>query len=202
MDDKNNISPLGSLMGGPEWLLTEQDSPEERTEIDPDTGGIIYKKIRPLVLQEELFVREYCKTYDVKKTAEKLSMKTSIIHGFLARKPVQVAVRNRALAMAKSADMDASWTLQNIREVVERCMGDSSDPNAKFDPSNALRGLELVGKSLQLFSDKSEANTNNRTVIRIESNVGQIGQTITIGSDSNHTGVIGSDAEVIEVING
>lgn len=160
--------------GGSDWLLTEQGSPENKTETNPDTGEVVYKKIRALTLEEELFVREYCKSYNANTCAKSLSITPARARGFISRKPVQAAIRKRALAMAKSADMDQMWVLQGIREVVERCMGDADDPNSKFDASNALRGLELVGKTMAMFVDKSETNVNNKTIIRIESNVPRI----------------------------
>ena len=154
-----------------DWLLNGKTPKEEITEINPDTGVVSYKKLRALTLEEDLFVREYSKSYNLRTCAKSLNITGPKANGFLMRAPVQAAIRKRALALARSADMDASWVLQNLREVVERCMGDGDDPSNRFDASNALRGLELVGKTMAMFVDKTESNMNNKTVIRIESNV-------------------------------
>lgn len=167
---------------GSNWLLNESPVEDQKTEIDPNTGEPVFLKIRALTLQEEVFVREYCKTFDVKRTAKALDIKDSTARGMLQRKPVQVSIHKKASQIIKSADMDASWVMQNLREVVERCM--DSDNTGKFDAGNALRGLELIGKSMAMFTDKTINETHNKTVIRIESNIG---------------GNIGVSGDVIEV---
>jgi hypothetical protein len=112
-------------------------------------------------------VREYIKDFDNKAVKKRMHLTPSQVTGLLMRKHVRAEIQKKAHEHFSVLDMDAQWVLKNIREVVERCMDES-----KFDASNALRGLELVGKRHALFTDKVEIN--QKTVIRIESNIGNV----------------------------
>lgn len=158
------------LAHAPAWLL-DDPPPEKELVVLPDEGDAdagptkpVFKQLKPLTLREELFVRDYCKDFDNKACAKRLNMSGPAVAGMLLRKHVRFAVHSRALQMAKSADMDQQWVLRNIREVVERCMDEDH-----FDASCALRGLELVGKNLAMWTDRVERQ--DTTVIRIESNI-------------------------------
>lgn len=168
-DEAVGLDNAGMLWsGGGDQLLDGAPPEKEVTEIDPDTGEVKGKTLKPLTLREELFVREYCKSFDKKAVGKKFEMHGPAVAGMLARKNVAHAVHTRAMEIAKSMDMDENWVMRNIREVVERCMGDG----LAFDPGSALRGLELVGKRFAMFTDKKEINETK--VIRIVSNVGVI----------------------------
>lgn len=152
------------------WLLDEPIVDQGKPEVDPLTGETRFLKLRALNLQEEMFVRAYIKCgANAKATAKELDTKPSTVNGFLARRPVQAAIRRKIAQALRAADMDAGWVMANLRDVTERCMGDPGDPLMRFDPSNALRGLELIGKSMALFAEKTI--NENTTIIRIESNV-------------------------------
>lgn len=149
--------------------ILDEPAPDREIPIrDPETGEVTgFKKLKVLNLREELFVREYMKDFDSKATAKRLSIKQSAAIGFLTRKHVRAKIQEKAEKQFRTLEMDSQWVMSNLREVIERCMDEE-----KFDASNALRGLEMVGKRFAMFTDKVEVN--NKTVIRIESNVGDI----------------------------
>jgi hypothetical protein len=175
--EQSGVEDSGVLWcSGGDWLLDETIAPEEKTEKYTDTDPnsktygqklVRYLKLKPLTLREEVFVREYVKAnFDKKKVAQVLEIKGTTVQGFLQRKPVQAAIRKKAVAIARAADMDQKWVMQNLREVVERCMDTD-----KMDAGNALRGLELIGKTMAMFADKTISEINNKVTIRIQSNV-------------------------------
>jgi len=65
---------------------------------------------------------------------------------------VQLAIHSRQLAALEGSNVDASYVITGIRDTVERCraLGKS------FNPNSALKGLELLGKALKLWSDRVE----------------------------------------------
>lgn len=148
----------------PDDILDYQ--PEEVNIAIKDENGEVtgFKTLKPVTLREALFVREYIKDFDNKAVAKRMSLTGPQVQGLLSRKHVRAEVQKKAQETFKTMEMDAQWVMTNIREVVERCMDED-----KFDAPNALRGLELVGKRHSMFTDKIEVN--NKTVIRIESNV-------------------------------
>jgi phage terminase small subunit len=54
--------------------------------------------------------------------------------------------------------IDARYVLMTIKETVERCKNPSGDE--KFDAANVLKGCDLLGKHLKLFTDKLEIGGN------------------------------------------
>ena len=47
--------------------------------------------------------------------------------------------------------IDSDYVLTSIRDTVERCKGND---NNEFDPANCLRGSELSGRHLAMWTDK------------------------------------------------
>jgi hypothetical protein len=49
------------------------------------------------------------------------------------------------------------WVLQTIYDTVERCMGKISNGTlSDFNPGAVLKGAELAGRHLKMFTDKVE----------------------------------------------
>lgn len=74
---------------------------------------------------------------------------------------VQAAMDKRA----KAVEIDAQYVLNKIKETVERCSQavpvrtvDGETGEYKFDSSGVLKGCELLGKHLKMFTDKSEVS--------------------------------------------
>lgn len=199
MPDRNEqtgVDDAGVLWGGTgDWVLDEPLPTPEIVGEDPDTGEVKFKVHKPLTLREDAFVREYCKSFNRKAVQEKFGMTSAAAAGMLQRKHVKAAVVERAAAMAKASDMDETWVMKNLREVIERCMdGD------KFDASCALRGLELVGKKFAMWTDRLQVAQT--TVIRIESNVGFDPLAEVIDVTPTTAGAITNNQKVKEINHG
>jgi phage terminase small subunit len=83
----------------------------------------------------------------------------------ILKKPhVAAAVQKAMDARAAVVGITGAEVLRDIREVVQRCMqkvqvmGDDGEPTGewKFEPNPSLKGLELLGKNLKLFTDVIE----------------------------------------------
>jgi phage terminase small subunit len=64
---------------------------------------------------------------------------------------------------SKRTEITADYVLSTIKDTVERCRmakpicdRDGNEIGCEFDASNVLRGSELLGKHLRLFTDKTE----------------------------------------------
>jgi phage terminase small subunit len=72
----------------------------------------------------------------------------------LANTEVQLAIHENEIAAFQAADVDAVYVITGIRDTVERCRS----LGKAFNPISALRGFELLGKYLKLWTDKVELN--------------------------------------------
>jgi phage terminase small subunit len=55
-------------------------------------------------------------------------------------------------ARAERTEITADYVLKGIKDVTERCAKEGE----AFNPPSALKGYELMGKHLKLFTDKTE----------------------------------------------
>jgi phage terminase small subunit len=109
-----------------------------------------------LTAKQETFVREYLIDLNATAAAERAgySAKTAYSIGQRLLKDVEVAQRVQ-FAMderAKRTDITADYVLKGIKDVTERCAVQGEE----FNPPSALKGYELLGKHLKLFTDKVE----------------------------------------------
>lgn len=99
----------------------------------------------------------------------------------------------------KRLEMDEDWVMMQLRNVYDRCMqnepvygagsevldedgnptGEMTPLYFKFDASGSTKALELIGKHMKMFSDKTSAGTTN---VAININLGQNDQ----GEDKGH----------------
>jgi len=63
---------------------------------------------------------------------------------------------------ANKADISAQWVLDSLKAVATRCLSDET-----FESSGANKSLELIGKHLKLFTDKTEHSGPNGGPIEI-----------------------------------
>lgn len=120
--------------------------------------------------KQKLFVLEYLVDLNASKAAVRAgySEKTSrVIASELMDKPaVREAIQFHMDKRAKRTEIDADYVLSTIKKTIDRCAQEEPvmewDPIAKkmvhtgeykFDASNVLKGSELLGRHLKLFTD-------------------------------------------------
>lgn len=143
----------------------------------------------------ERFIREYLKDFNGTRaykvaypdcsdeSARRLASK------LLTNVDVQKAIREQADKRLEEAEIDVAYIVNNIKEVVERCMqkeavmyfdkedkvykqeevyvADENGENGhyegvwKFDAANSLKGLELLGKYKSIFKENVDLNVKN-----------------------------------------
>ena len=71
----------------------------------------------------------------------------------LTKPNVQEYLQELQAARSERTEITADYVLNTIKETVEEC-------RAENDRSNALRGCELLGRHLKLFTDKLDVSLN------------------------------------------
>lgn len=65
---------------------------------------------------------------------------------------VRAMIDERMAARSQRTEITADYVLKGIKDVTERC----AKQGEEFNPPSALKGYELLGKHLKLFTDKVE----------------------------------------------
>ena len=137
---------------------------------------------KSLTTKQSVFVDEYLIDLNATQAAIRAgySKKTAMEQGYqlLQKTSVQEAVKNAMASRSERTGIDADYVLYTIQETVERCKqakpvtyknGDpvfTETPNGdlvpaySFESASVLRGCELLGKHLKLFTDKVEHSGN------------------------------------------
>lgn len=142
----------------------------------------------------EIFIREYLKdfngtrAYKAAYNVEDDKVAATSAWRLLRNVDIQKAIQEQANKTLEEAEIDVAYIVNNIKEVVERCMQkepvmyfdkedkewkqeknyvtDENGENGhyegvwKFDATNSLKGLELLGKYKSIFSDNVKINGN------------------------------------------
>lgn len=82
---------------------------------------------------------------------------------------VRECLRRAREDAAIAAQINQEWVLRNIRDVALRCMqaepvlNHEGEPTGEytFNANGALRGLELLGKELEMFADRKVHDVGN-----------------------------------------
>lgn len=105
----------------------------------------------------------------VKKEAWKIFKRPAVAAEVERR---QAAVTEKAV---ERAALDKAWVMERLEKVVERCL---PGEGTGFNAAGANRALELLGKELGMFVDRSEADVNvaftDMTDERIESRLSEL----------------------------
>lgn len=106
--------------------------------------------------KQEGFVREYLVDLNATQAAMRAgySKRTAHVigHENLSKPEIAAAIETAMNERAKRTEITADYVLEGIRETIERCRGGGE----AFNPAQALKGYELLGKHLKLFTDKLE----------------------------------------------
>lgn len=142
----------------------------------------------PITPKQQLFVKEYLVDLNATQAAIRAgySVKTagSQAHDLLKKPEIQEFVSSCATSRAKSVEITAEYVLSTIKNTIERCA--QAEPvfdregvetgEYKFDSAAVLKGSELLGKYLKLFTDKVDLQSSDgsmtpkRTSYKIVSN--------------------------------
>jgi phage terminase small subunit len=126
----------------------------------------------------------FCEEYLIDLNATQASIragyseKTAYSIGFenLRKPEIQKVLQEMANKVSQNAGVSAEYVLNGLKEVYERCMtkepvrDSRGDPTGewKFEHSGANRSLELLGKHLALFTDKTETTIKMEDPIEIQ----------------------------------
>lgn len=154
-----------------------------------DTPHGVVSALDQLEEQQQLFVREYIKdlhqtnaairaNYSEKTAAQQASR-------LLSNVKIQNAIAELKAERNERLNIDADYVIKTIVETIERCsqakpvydksgelvMTEAPDgelaPVYKYDATNVLKGAELLGRHLVMFTDKSEVQTDGNININI-----------------------------------
>jgi len=137
-----------------------------------------------LTNKQRRFVEEYLVDLNALQAAIRAvySEKTANEQGarLLAKVSVKEAVQIEMDKRSQRTEINADYVLKTIQSTIERCK--QAEPvlikvdgelvesgEYKFDATNVLKGCELLGKHLKLFTDKTELTGANGGPIQTES---------------------------------
>ena len=149
------------------------------------------KPQKPLTTKQKSFVFEYLKDKNGTQAAIRAGYSKSTANEqaarLLANVSIKAAIDAELQKIAEEAKVTAHYVINNLKEVVSRCMQHQpvmvydrdaremvqateivkdADGNAKevgvftFDAMGANKALELLGKHLKLFTDKIQVDDN------------------------------------------
>ncbi len=133
-----------------------------------------------LTAKQECFVKEYLIDLNATQAAIRAgySEKTAgqIGDENLKKPQISEAIQKAMDARAQRTEITADYVLNGIKSIIERCttphvyIDEDGVERTKqnFEPSHALKGFELLGKHLKLFTDKTEITGKDGEPISIE----------------------------------
>lgn len=124
--------------------------------------------VKKLTAKQQLFIKEYLVDLNATQAAIRAGYSAHTagqIGDENLKKPEIATELQKAMdARAVKVDINAEYVLSGIKRVTARC--EQAEPvrdregnetgEYKFDASGALKGYELLGKHLKLFTDKTE----------------------------------------------
>jgi phage terminase small subunit len=129
-----------------------------------------------LTPKQSLFVREYLVDLNATQAAIRAgySVKTAqaIAAENLSKPVIADAIKEQLENRMNKVEITAEYVLSTIRNTIERCA--QAEPvfdkegvvtgEYKFDSTAVLKGSELLGKYLKLFTDKTEISNPDGTM--------------------------------------
>lgn len=156
-----------------------------------------------LTPKQQAFVNEYLVDLNATQAATRAgySARTASVigHENLTKPEVQAAIQAAMQKRAERTEITADYVLRTIHDTVERCKqarpvldrrgepvmaetpAGTLAPVYDFDPMAVLKGAELLGKHLKLFTDKTELTGPNGGPVQFQ----KIERTVVDPADSN-----------------
>lgn len=135
---------------------------------------------RALTPKQYMFVQEYLIDLNATQAAIRAgySANTANEQGarLLANASVKVAIQAGMDKRAEDVGIDARYVLHGIVKLIDRCeqkvpvLDSDGEPTGewKFESNTAMRGYELLGKHLKLFTDKVEIDVGGALAERMK----------------------------------
>jgi phage terminase small subunit len=120
------------------------------------------KKMPDLTPKQAMFCKEYIIDLNGTQAAIRAgySQKTArqIADQLLSKLDIQQYVQSLMDKRVERTEITADYVLNGIKETIEKCSQavKAADGDYKFDSGAVLKGYELLGKHLKLFTDKTE----------------------------------------------
>lgn len=131
--------------------------------------------------KQKMFVKEYLKDLNGTQAAIRAGYSEDsakeIASENLTKPNIREALDKELEARTKKVEISAEYVLGSLKQIADRCMQaeevmkyDSevkdyvSVGEYKFDPSGANKSLELIGKYLKMWTDKTETENKNTNV--------------------------------------
>ena len=127
---------------------------------------------RTLNARQSLFIGEYL--VDLNATAAAIragyseDTAYSIGHELLKKGDIKQEIDKRLDRRQKRLGADADYVISSIVEVMEISKDITSD---KYNAAAVLRGAELLGKNLKMFTEKLEVETQETRITSINLNI-------------------------------
>ncbi len=113
----------------------------------------------PLTAKQQAFVDNYLIDLNATQAAIRAgySKRTAQVQSsrLLSNAMVVEAVAAATAKQAKRTEIDADYVLATIKETIEQYRGEGGNPNA------VLKGAELLGRHLAMFTDKAVVDVNH-----------------------------------------
>jgi phage terminase small subunit len=152
--------------------VCEAISPDEK-EKRTDKNQISETKVpipkeKKLTPKEKMFVKEYLIDLNASQACLRAGYQTKnpdvYSNTLMVKVGIKAAIQNEIAKREKRLEINADYVLTTIRDTVERCrqaepVMDKDGPTGeyKFDSMAVMKGCELLGRHLKLFTDKFEA---------------------------------------------
>ena len=153
-----------------------------------ESTSITVPSKRPLTPKQQMFVAEYLIDLNATQAAIRAgySQKTAEEQGYqlLRKTSVAAAIQVEMDKRAQETGIDAKFVLKGITKLIDRCeqavpvLDNEGNPigEYRFEGNTAMRGYELLGKHLKLFTDKVEIDVGGDLAQRMKESRERAGQ--------------------------
>jgi phage terminase small subunit len=126
--------------------------------------------------KQQRFIQEYPIDFNAERAAIAAGYSPNFAGNagrrLLKKASVQTAIETRLEEIAKESTTSALWVIEKLKKVHEVCstvrLSKDESHKVMYDPSNAIKALELIGKYHKMFTDKVEQTVD---IVRINNPV-------------------------------